>query len=637
MKTTDETLIESVTALEGRVTELEKKPPPPPDDQLEARVTALEGRVTTLEATTAALDDRVTVLEGDEEEVEPEPPDPPEPPPEWLSVTLEFPDGAVHLFETADGTDMGDYTAPKAGFVQRCIRVRNPDLPNFFVDFRPDRDSDRVEVVCWNGEAFGDVPNGYHRDLGAYTATILVDGEEAHVEAVPRHAWGCRWRWASADRPLIRTAEEVVADNFLPRMSLRAARIEGYSGVIVPPVPRPSPPYTTFRGPDPEQTDHKCGLQLAIDGGGERPEIGLVTEWQADWLLRGTASSGNTMFAQAEAFAGDIDFFIPDCTTGGPVDYKSDDLHYWSYTLGREYGGPSYYRIWHAEPVHDWWLHEASSHLPNLFLVPYALTEDPYYIEGQQYLCQWTLGWDIYGRECVYNHVGTRPVTGYTGETRTLGWDVRNVAIAYRISPASPPSWLLPSSYYAAVSDDMVLITDTLFTKNPARQFSLFRLFANDNFWQIFQQSYAVMGMSLADMYGLPGWREQLEFYFGFFDGVLRGTSGWDRQVPQPHDILTTDLAACDSWAAAMADPKVGGLMRQNASFPDAASPGNRQGGSMGNCSQIYAACAVARTRGVPAAEACFAWMQEFIDHNYPNNADNSMGIAFFAKCGFEG
>jgi hypothetical protein len=57
----------------------------------------------------------------------------------------------------------------------------------------------------------------------------------------------------------------------------------------------------------------------------------------------------------------------------------------------------------------------------------------------------------------------------------------------------------------------------------------------------------------------------------------------------------------------------------------------------MGNCSQIYAACACAKSRGIAAAAGAKNWMDAFINFNYPNNADASMGIAFYMKCGFDG
>jgi hypothetical protein len=77
--------------------------------------------------------------------------------------------------------------------------------------------------------------------------------------------------------------------------------------------------------------------------------------------------------------------------------------------------------------------------------------------------------------------------------------------------------------------------------------------------------------------------------------------------------------------------------MTTGASFSDAPSPGNRQGGSMGNTSQVYAACALAKRQGVPTARRCFDWLNTFIDYNYQTNRDRSGGIAFYMKCGFDG
>lgn len=150
------------------------------------------------------------------------------------------------------------------------------------------------------------------------------------------------------------------------------------------------------------------------------------------------------------------------------------------------------------------------------------------------------------------------------------------------------------------------------------------------------------MGMALADLVQLPTgdhlpWKQHLQFYFGFLDGVLNGKSGWDRQVPQPHDIESAVVDTCGSWAEAMAHPKIGQFLKVTARFPDAISPGNRQGGSMGNCSQILAACACAQSRGIEQAKTCKEWMDVFVDFNYPNQKDPSMGIPFYAKCGFDG
>jgi hypothetical protein len=588
-------------------------------------------------------------------ESQPRPPDggtPPEPSPTGSYVAEVALAEASFFFDMADGTDIGSFAAPDAGFVQGCIRCRHADLPDFFVDFRQDVDSDRIDVVFWNGQSLGEVPSAYARDLEGYIATIRDgDGAVVHEEIVPQHYWGQRWRWQSAPRPIIRTAEEVFADGWLPHMSRAAARIEGingstgqpwsgqpYAGVIVPPVPAAVGTYTTFMPQDDPVAMTKLGLNCAVDSGGERAEIGLVTEWQADWLLRGTDTSLDALMEQAEMCAGDWNFYIPDSVTGAPVDYKSDDAHYLAHEYQQqEYGAPKFYQIKWGR-MNGWDIHEADSHIPSVFYLPYALTNDPYYLEAMQFIVQYGVGWTIYQRETIFADLGTRVVCSYTNEIRTLGWGIRNLACAFRGTPPDVPAWLQPRSYFEAVSADYLLVIDTLFTKNPDPLHAMFRQLGSDPYYQIFEQSYAIMGMALADLVGLPGdWLTQLEFYFGMHAAICDPASGWNYQCPQPHDLDSAGLGvnSKQSWAEWWEACRP--LMQQGATFPDAEHPGNQQGGSMGNCSQVYAACACALSRGVPEAGPAKAWMDEFVDHNYPNNADNSMGIGFYAKCGFDG
>jgi len=219
---------------------------------------------------------------------------------------------------------------------------------------------------------------------------------------------------------------------------------------------------------------------------------------------------------------------------------------------------------------------------------------------------QYGTGWSIYQRETVFPQVGSRVVCSYTGEQRTLGWGIRNLACAFAMSPATPPRWLLPQSYYAGVSADYSAVLNDFYNTSSLPRHAIFRTISDDPYFQAFEQAYAIMGIGLADLVGMPTgaeptWPQHLNFYFGFFDGLTNGTSGWNRQCPQPHDVLATDLdaLASPSWAGAWTKWKP---IFQCGTFYNAPSPTNQQGGSMGNCSQIVAACAVAKSRGVPVA-----------------------------------
>ncbi len=301
--------------------------------------------------------------------------------------------------------------------------------------------------------------------------------------------------------------------------------------------------------------------------------------------------------------------------------------------------------------------------------IAYALTEDAYFLEGVQYIQAYGVG----NRAAMYRREGN-PVSshgpyGYgdllgkpdgsggtngtftncsqTNEIRTVGNGIRNLAMAYKVSPAKPPSWLLPQSYFALLSSDYSSVINTLWTTNSANLHAIFRQLGQDSYFQVFQQAYGLIGMAIADLVGMttgtnPSWLNQLTFYFGLIDAITNGTSGWNRQTPQPHNIQNNnigsstctatvcnlDFSLFNSWSSlyTAAQP----FVQNGAKFPNAASPGNQQGGSMGNCNMIYAAAAMAKSRGVPTATNAKAWMDTFIDYNYPK-----LGISMEMKCGF--
>ena len=635
-----------------------------------------------------------------------------------LTFTAGSPVGGTLVYDISNGTDIGDYVAPTAGFTQRCIRVRHVSLANFWVDFRPDTTGGRVEVVVWNGECDPvglTVASGYTRNLPAYTLVIKDSGTTIHTANVARHYWGQRWRYQSAARTVIRTAAQVFSDGFLPHMSSAAARISGYSGIIVPPVPAAQSNYTTFMAPDgvvattttsasasagatslsltnssgtftdtgralnitqsngsvlhihvisgggnPITIDRslefsvssgatvqlvntKLGVQLDMDTGGERQEIGLVTEWQGDWLVRGSSSSLTTMMAHAEMWSSDIPvFMLWDVETGSALNYKSDDTRFLAHCYNTAYEG-----YWVPRgPSNGFVWNQGNEHPYNMVYLPWVLTEDPYFIEAKQAWMSYYIGWNILSRQTNTYPVGTRRVNTSLGEIRTLGWGVRDTACAWKMSPTSPPSWLQPKSLFATISDDFSYISDYWCRSGPGTGYSgnvhqIFRLYSNDPYYQAFEQAYALMSMGLAAFLGAPvttgpSWLTLLDFFFGMFDGLCNGTSGWNHQSPQPHNIQWTDSGSGDyininsltTWTqfytAFAAIP--GYVINSDA------SPANQQGGSIQNANQMVAACAIAQTLGITAAPTCKTWLDTYIDYNWPTYTN-----AFFTKCGFDG
>lgn len=642
-----------------------------------------------------------------------------------LSAELTFPGGSpvagTLVYDMSVGNDMGNYAAPTAGFTQRCVRVRHASLANFWVDFRPDVSGGRVEVVCWNGECDPvglTVASGYTRELPAYTLVVKQNGSTIHTESVQRHYWGQRWRWYSAARTVVRTAAQVFSDGFLPPMSSAAARVSGYSGVIVPPVPPAQASYTTFMMPNVitgttttaasaiagatslsltssagifiiktqrliitqsngstlcaivssdstnpvvldrplefsvtagatiQASEYKLGIQLAIDGGANRPEIGALTEWQGDWLIRGTSSSLAAMLAHAEMWSSDLNWFMMwDKQTGRAINFKTDSTRYFSHSYTDAYGG--FYWIKRGFYNGFEW-HEAEAHSYSMLYLPWVLTEDPYYIETQQAMVAWYVGYAIYQREVYLQFlpVGTRRVCSYLSETRTLGWGIRNLATVWKMSPVSPPSWLNPRSMYSEYSDDYSYVTDYFF-RTPgngaeANVHAIFRQLGGGAYYQAFEQAYGLIGLGLATFWGLPvttapTWFTQLSFFFGMFDGLMNGTSGWNRQSPQPHDVQYTapaDSAYLPINSYTTWNQFYNGLITTYPSFKinNDPPPANQQGGSITNGSVMLAACAIAQSLGVAAAPVCKAWLDSYVDYNWP-----LIGAPFQTRDGFTG
>ncbi len=646
-----------------------------------------------------------------------------------LTVEITFPGGvptaATLVFDSALGTNMGDYVAPTAGFTQHCVRVRHASLSNFWVDFRPDASGTRTECVFWNGECDPvglTVPSGYTRNLAGYTAVVKQGGSTLSTTVIPRHYWGQRWRWQSAARTVIRTSAQVFSGGFLPPMTSAAGRIAGYSGVIVPPVPAAQANYTPFMAPNivhatttaaataslgatsllltngaspftdhgtvlvvtqsngatlpvvvisgsgvnpvtldraleasviagatVYQSDYKLGCLLPIDAGGERPEIGLITEWQGDWLLRGTASSLTTLLNHAEMWSSDLNWFMMwDKQTGAALNFKSDNTRYLSHSYTTAVG--TLYWVQRGLSNGFQWA-QGEEHAYNMVYLPWVLTEDPYYIETQQAMCSWYMGWFIGGRDTggalSVLPVGTRRVCSYIAETRTWGWGLRNLAMAWRMSPASPPSWLQPQSLFSALSDDYAYVAD-YYWRTPghgaeANVHSIFRLVGNSNYYQAFEQAFALYGLSMAVFFGMPvvtapSWNTLLNFFFGMFDGLLDGTSGWNQQLPQPHDLNFTTPGQSD-YLNINSFSTWGTFYTAFAAIPGAKinsdpSPANQQGGTLTNANYMVAACAIAKSLGVPTALTAKTWLDTYIDYNWPLPAYQN---SFAAKDGFSG
>src|SRR4051812_24846010 len=61
--------------------------------------------------------------------------------------------GIVYTFNETDGRDLGNFVSDIGGFTQRCVRTDVSGIP-ISVFFRPDLNTDRVEIVFEYGRVF---------------------------------------------------------------------------------------------------------------------------------------------------------------------------------------------------------------------------------------------------------------------------------------------------------------------------------------------------------------------------------------------------------------------------------------------------------------------------------------------------
>jgi hypothetical protein len=134
-------------------------------------------------------------------------------------VTL---NGSTYTFSEDQGQDLGDFVSSIGGFTQRCVRATAPGCP-LTVFFRPDRTSDRAEVVFELGTLFSGTP----ANLGAYTVTILRGSQQLAQLSVPQHYWFSRWRWQSAQRPIVGDVATLMSQNLLPPFNRTLAAAGG--------------------------------------------------------------------------------------------------------------------------------------------------------------------------------------------------------------------------------------------------------------------------------------------------------------------------------------------------------------------------------------------------------------------------
>lgn len=493
--------------------------------------------------------------------------------PEPLSAVITI-SGKTYEFREQAGQDLGDYIGTVGKFTQRCVRCEVAGFP-LSVYFRPDRNSDRVEVVFELGRVFSATP----ANLGAYTVVISRGAQTLARVDVPEHYWFARWRWQSSPRPVVASIEELTRYGLLPHFT-RKAKGKALAGVNLMPLPSgdyvdlsvvneftsgnygnakkllmKSDAYqalTTGAGDasvnlvaskSSYSVMRLAGVQAYMPNTGERPDIGLVTEPQAQYIATNDQAALDLLMSQAEA-GGTMPWHVRDERQNGPFDFNAYPNATW---YGANAGSP-YIQQAKTPVTLD------SAHQPALAFVPFVLTDDPYFLEEIQFQATWNWG---------ALPAGFRPSGA---QSRIIAWNLRTLAQAARMTPTVVPQWLLPNSYWVQKLSETRQWFEANYVYNGRPERQIFRAagaidnsrgeaLAPEGTWiDPWQDEFLTATIGWVVFMGFGDWRPAFAWAIG---GTIARTSphmGWVRAHATPYRIIlrpSKTAPIVTSWAQA--------------------------------------------------------------------------------------
>lgn len=533
--------------------------------------------------------------------------------------------GQTYEFKEENGQNLGDFVSAIGNFTQRCVRCEVANFP-LTVFFRPDRSSDRVEVVFELGRIFSTAP----ANLGAYSVTIFKGSQTLARIDVASHYWFSRWRWQSTPRPVVGDVAKLVEQNLIPAYDRSAAPPPPAPAKKVMPLPNgdfldvdvlaqfsagnygnaaklviTAQQYsalnaTTAAGAAVTTSASiyavmgLAGVTPYMPNTGERADIGLVTEHQAKYICTADQASLDLLRAQAEA-AGTMPWHMRDETQSGPFDFRKYPKATW---YPSSTAGTPYVKTTSSPITLD------SAHQPSLAYVPYLLTGDPYHLEDLQF--QATYNW------------GNLPAAYRPSipQARTFAWSIRTLAQAARITPATTPSWLLPQSYWMdQLSTTRVWFEDNYVESNRPER-ALFRATANiettrgeanapEGTWvDPWQDEFVATVIGWMVTMGFSDWRTSFDWIIGGTIARTTPASGWIRAFSTPYRMIlraTKTSPFATSWSEAWG-------LQQSIAKAVASNVDNYATSDMTYLTYTRGALVYAAKLGTPGAANSLAW-----------------------------
>jgi hypothetical protein len=562
----------------------------------------------------------------------PPPPSPPAPPAIGYSIAATMfgtgatynsdgtvtgtPNGSVYVYNP-DNPDANttlivqdDFVSDFAGFTQGSVLCTRTDTA-LRVYFRKDvtPNPDRIEIILELGHFTYD---GSAANLGPFALQILEGGVPQNIPVTtiagpawvpggsgggtfnvttayfPQMGWATRWRWNPTPRPLVRTGSQLLPSglNLVPNFSATIASsynvancgTSGFAsntavnnGVVTA--------YSSAFAPgqgnnyNPIGVNEGCTISCIMGGTGGRPELGVVTEWNANYIVNDNADALTAMMIHGEVDGG-IPWCFRDSTTNwAPVNFYNNPDVAWYPGLVDD-GSPQVDAPLVPEPSGldgtDWG--PEVNHAPLLGYVPYLLTGDPYFLENMQFMASWVLGAAYYGRAneaLVFTPDPSSPTApgfprrwpSWRYQTRGLAWSLRTYTACYLATPTSVPSWLQPKSYWSQVIADNATYGTTWgqdYSGSPSYSSQLAQGFLLGDFLdEIFYHAYLMMAGGFAiNQGGFTEWQPYITWAETSPLAYGNGTGGTPQTCPTPYVMFTCPFGTdYDGSPSAFSDP----------------------------------------------------------------------------------
>ena len=333
------------------------------------------------------------------------------------------------------------------------------------------------------------------------------------------------------------------------------------------------------------------GMARSWHDTGERKELGIFSEWAAEWLRSGSQAALSTMLAVGES-GGTAPLFYDDSSTGKLVDVianpHANDFGPWNEDL---HGTPHFLRA-NADPAQPTDITTAMDHPPEMSYVPGLITNDPFYCRNAQ----------AYFNEFLLDNGGVtadgRPYLTVI-EQRSLAWGLRSGAMAEILSARLEalgllPADCLPSTYFATILKTTREVLLQPYMDNPELQ--LTRVFWSESAIAPWQQNYMSEALGFVVLSGRhPEYNDAYLWQLGNVVLQTSGLSGWPAGLPCSYWVWIGDPGArlktwSEIWNAAkqpVASPggQVGNIFTQ--AMCDALEIDQYNGGVIADSSQI--------------------------------------------------